>query len=124
RMAQLHDFEQANSVYNGAFSIGGMLSVVPGPCGLYRASSILCDEVRNWYFDIVNEEPDKTGLILANLRIAEDRILSYAPIFKGNGDEKLHFNPLALFYFEAETDPMKFILQRRRWINGSVAGYI
>lgn len=124
RMVQLYDFEMSNAVYNGAFSLGGFLPVIPGPCGLYRASDMLRDKPRDWYFDIVNAEPDKTGLVLGNLRIAEDRILSTSAAWKTEGQKKMSFNPLALFYFEAETELKMFILQRRRWINGSVAGYI
>ena len=123
RMVQLGDFELANCVYNGAFHIGGLLPVIPGPCGLYRASVVLRDEVRDTYFKVVNEEPDKTGLILGNLRIAEDRVLSFYSVTKVK-EKYMAFNPLAVFYFEAETDLQKFMLQRRRWINGSVAGYI
>ena len=124
RNIQLFDFELANAVYNGAFSLGGLLPVIPGPCGLYRAADLLQDRVRDSYFNVVNEEPHKTGLILGNLRIAEDRILSYYSVIKPEERRRMAFNPLAVFYFEAETDLQKFILQRRRWINGSVAGYI
>lgn len=123
RMVQLGDFELANCVYNGAFHIGGLLPVIPGPCGLYRATVVLDDNVRESYFRVVNEDPDKTGLVLGNLRIAEDRVLSFYSVTKVK-DYYMAFNPLAVFYFEAETDIQKFMLQRRRWINGSVAGYI
>ncbi|QKF93524.1 chitin synthase [Fadolivirus algeromassiliense] len=124
RMMQLYDFELANAVYNGAFHLGGLLPVIPGPCGLYRASDLLQNNVRDSYFKVVNEEPSKTGLVLGNLRIAEDRVLSYYSVIKTEERKSMAFNPLAVFYFEAETDLQKFILQRRRWINGSVAGYI
>ena len=124
RMVQLYDFESANAVYNGAFSLGGLLPVLPGPCGLYRASIVSDNKVRNYYFDLVNQDPDKTGMVLGNLKIAEDRVLSYAPVFKSGSGKKIGFNPLAVFYFEAETDLEKLMLQRRRWINGSVCGYI
>ena len=127
RNLQLFDFELANCVYNGAFSldkIGGMLPVVPGPLGLYRARCVLQDNVRDSYFKVVNEEPHKTGLILGNLRIAEDRVLSCYSVTKTEEKTSTSFNPLAVFYFEAETNLEKLVLQRRRWINGSVAGYI
>ena len=124
RNVQLFDFESSNALYNGAFSIVGFLPVVPGPCGLYRANILLKDEVRYWYFDIVNQEPSQTGLVLGNLRIAEDRILSYSVILRGDGNNKMVFVPQSVFYFEAELDLQQFMLQRRRWINGSVAGYI
>ena len=123
RMVQLGDFELANCVYNGAFHMGGLLPVIPGPCGLYRASVVLKNEIRDSYFNVVNEEPDKTGLVLGNLRIAEDRVLSFYSVTKAS-QKYMAFNPLAVFYFEAETDIQRLMLQRRRWINGSVAGYI
>ena len=124
RMVQQFDFETSNVVYVGAFSLGGFLPVVPGPCGMYRASVLLQPAVRDWYFDIVNQEPNKTGLVLGNLRIAEDRILTYSVVLKAQVESYMRFVPLAIFYFEAETDLRQLLLQRRRWINGSVAGYL
>lgn len=122
RMVQLYDFESANAVYNGAFSLGGCLPVIPGPCGLYRSSDILQDKVRDWYFDTINE--DTTDMVIGNLKIAEDRILTYASVLKTEEERYMAFVPLSVFYFEGELDLKKLILQRRRWINGSVAGYI
>lgn len=121
---QSFDFELANAVYNGACALGGFLFVVPGPCGMYKASDLLQNNVRDSYFNVVNEEPDKTGLALGNLKIAEDRILTYYSVMKTSEERHLAFNQQAVFYFEAETDLQKFLFQRRRWINGSVAGYI
>ena len=123
RNVQLFDFESSNALYNGAFSIGGYLPVIPGPCGVYRSRDILVDSVRYWYFDIVNQEPAQTGLILGNLRIAEDRILSYSVVLKTEAERRMSFVPMSVFYFEAELDLERLVLQRRRWINGSVAGY-
>ena len=124
RKVQMYDFELANAVYNGAFSLGGCLPVIPGPCGLYRASDVLQDQVRDWYFGVVSVDPDKTGLILGNLKIAEDRILTYSSVLKTHKERYMAFVSMAVFYFEGELELERFILQRRRWINGSVAGYI
>lgn len=132
RMVQLFDFESSNVLYNGAFSlnlfgikIGGLLPVLPGPCGMHKAKNLLNDTIRNYYFDKVNSDPDETGMIQGNLNIAEDRILTYAAAIKSSiKGAYMEFNPLAVFYFEAETVLRNFMFQRRRWINGSVAGYI
>lgn len=124
RMMQLHDFELANAVYNGAFSLGGMLPVIPGPCGLYRAKDLLVDQIRDAYFDLVNSEPTKTGWVLANLRNAEDRVLSCYSVIKSPTEKFMAFNPLAVFYFEAEIELKKLMFQRRRWICGSALGYV
>lgn len=124
RMVQMFDFESSNTIYNGAFSIGGLLPVIPGPCSMYRASNLLDDNVRNYYFETVNKDPDSTGITLGNLKIAEDRVLTYASVVKSAiKGAYMELNPLALFNFEAETNLKNFLFQRRRWINGSVAGY-
>lgn len=124
RKVQMYDFEMANAVYNGAFSLGGCLPVIPGPCGLYRGSDVLQDKVRDWYFGVVSVDPDKTGLVLGNLKIAEDRILTYSSVLKTQKQRYMAFVSLSVFYFEGELELKRFILQRRRWINGSVAGYL
>ena len=122
RMIQLYDFESSNVLYNGAFSLGGMLPVIPGPCGMYRAEHILVDRVRDAYFDLVNKEPSEKGLILGGLCIAEDRILTYYSVI--NTGKKMAFNPLAVFRFEAEEKLEQLLVQRRRWVDGSLMGYV
>lgn len=125
RLMQLYDFESSNVIYNGAFSLGGFLPVLPGPSGLYRASNLLNNQVRDYYFDSVNRDPDQTNIIQGNCKNAEDRILSYAAVIKSDNPKAfVQFNTSAVFYFEAETHLDSFIFQRRRWINGSVAGYL
>ena len=80
--------------------------------------------VRDYYFNVVNSNPNETVLVLGNLRIAEDRVLSYASIFKAKPyNLRLGYCPKA-FKFEAEVSLKSFISQRRRWINGTFAGYL
>lgn len=125
RDVQLCDFESSNAIYNGAFSIGGLLPVIPGPCGMYRSECLLNDDMRKEYFGVLNDDEKKKKIVIANLAIAEDRWLTYlALIFFPRKGVYMKFNPLAIFYFESESTLEKFFLQRRRWINGSVAGYI
>ena len=111
------------------------IPVLPGPCGLYRSNDILGNKFSkdgnaiNWYFNIVNAVngfPNENGLILGNLSIAEDRVLTYASILQceNNFNPVLAYVPNALFYFEAETSMDKFVYQRRRWIDGTFAGYV
>jgi cellulose synthase/poly-beta-1,6-N-acetylglucosamine synthase-like glycosyltransferase len=69
---------------------------------------------------VVNCDPDQTGILLGNLRIAEDRVLT----LKTEHRRKMGLVPEAIFYFEAELKLKQLVLQRRRWINGSLAGYI
>jgi cellulose synthase/poly-beta-1,6-N-acetylglucosamine synthase-like glycosyltransferase len=57
-------------------------------------------------------------MILGNLRIAEDRVLSYSAVLKAEQPRSMALVPEATFYFEAETELEKLLLQRRRWTNG------
>jgi len=123
RLAQCYDYESSFACFMGAFALFGFLPVVPGPCGLYRASDIL-GPARDWYFEVVNTDPDTSGMVLGNLRIAEDRVLSYSAVLKTTEPRSMALIPEATFYFEAECSFEKFLLQRRRWTNGTVAGYI
>jgi hypothetical protein len=72
----------------------------------------------------VSMNPDETGMILGSLLLAEDRVLSYAAVLKTDKQYHTKYEPNAVFYFEAETDATQLLQQRRRWINGTVAGYI
>jgi chitin synthase len=161
RSMQRFDYEASLASYVGAFSIFGMLPVIPGPCGLYRFSAICNKEKRqhlreqyevlsqdvvsasavaklsdshtdngeyidaiDFYIKTVALNPDETGMLLGSLLLAEDRILSYAAVLKTEKKFHTKYEPNACFYFEAETNPTTLLQQRRRWINGTLAGYL
>jgi hypothetical protein len=63
-------------------------------------------------------------MIEGNLTIAEDRILSLeACIHNNSGNKVTKWALHALFFFEAELKLENFVKQRRRWNNGTAAGY-
>lgn len=98
--------------------------VLPGPCGMYKHSAIY-DEAIPFYCDTLRTDPSNAGALVGSLLLAEDRVLSYAAIMKTpvlNASTALV--PEAVFYFDAETNFVRLLTQRRRWINGTVAGYI
>lgn len=78
----------------------------------------------DFYVKTVSLNPDEAGMLLGSLLLAEDRILSYAAVLKTDKHYHTKYEPNACFYFEAETDPTKLLQQRRRWINGTIAGYL
>lgn len=123
RAAQSYDYEASISSTLGGFAFNGFLPVLPGPCGLYRYNDIKGAPL-DYYFDTVNDDPDTAGIIKGNLLLAEDRVLSLAAVLKTPEPKETTWVPHATFYFEAETETEKFISQRRRWTNGSFAGYI
>ena len=46
------------------------------------SSGTLCGDPVEWYFRQLESDPDELGMLMGNLRIAEDRVLSYAPLLK------------------------------------------
>ena len=40
------------------------------------------------------------------------------------GNWQTHWVPSTVFYFESEGTLREFVLQRRRWLNGTTAGYL
>jgi len=135
RYAQGFDYDASLASYMGAFSLIGMLPVIPGPCGLYRWEDVgfrtqdgdeKSDKMNaiEYYLEAVKKNPDEVDMVSATLMLAEDRILSYAAVFIGKSTACSKYEPRAHFFFEAETDPLILLQQRRRWINGTIAGYI
>lgn len=152
RAVQGFDFESQLVLFNGAHALASFLPVVPGPCGLFRAASLtvaMMAELRGIFASSAEED----GIVVANLKIAEDRVLSYLMLLHrppaGSSRDALRLAllragtpldevtqalnastwgwetdwvPSALFFFEAETTLSEFVLQRRRWINGTNAG--
>ncbi|AYV84345.1 MAG: hypothetical protein Hyperionvirus23_12 [Hyperionvirus sp.] len=123
RGAQRFDYESSLASFVGAFSLFGMLPVIPGPCGLYRYAAIK-KECVSYYINAVAAHPSECGILMANLNLAEDRVLSYAAVLKTGKDAYTAYVPESIFFFAAETSPLQLFQQRRRWINGTIAGYI
>lgn len=148
RSIQGADFDQGLCTFNGLHSRLGFLPVIPGPCGLFRASSVTEDVL-----DSVNEVCAKPNtlddseslsmprialapsmllaalppltVLTANLRLAEDRVISYLIILRSPsvGRTVTSWVPQAEFFFECEETLRELVLQRRRWLNGTFAGY-
>lgn len=78
----------------------------------------------DFYLKTVSLNPDETGMLVGSLLLAEDRVLSYAAVLKTKKHYHTKYESNAVFYFEAETNPTRLLQQRRRWINGTIAGYL
>ena len=80
RACQIFEFEALYGII-GAYLLGGFLPVIPGPCGLYRSKDVLNNNVRDMYFDAVNEKKDSGyALTLGNMQLAEDRYIVFITI--------------------------------------------
>ena len=76
------------------------------------------------FSSIVATKPEDTDLVIENVKLAEDRIPSYAIVTHGKKGAYTTWVDGAVFKFQAETDLRAFVLQRRRWINGAFLCYV
>lgn len=84
-----------------------------------------CKETALEHFDsIVATPPDQTDIVIENVKLAEDRIPSYAIVTHGKKGAYTTWVDGSTFKFQAETNLKSFVLQRRRWINGAFLCYI
>jgi hypothetical protein len=148
RAVQQEDFAGGQNLYRGSHAINGMLSVLPGPCAMFRLVAMRPVALAR-YFAVVEAPPaEDDSIFTANLRIAEDRILSnYAVLYgerppddplqlfvrrrdgkimrrPGTRDCETHYLNDVAFFFESEGDLGDLVKQRRRWLNGTVCGYV
>jgi chitin synthase len=123
RNVQGYDFESGLCVFNGMHALAGFLPVVPGPCGLFRCSA-LTDAIVGRVRAICSSAPERDSLVQGNLKIAEDRILSYLLLLTERHAWQTHWVPTTTFFFESEDTLRELVLQRRRWLNGTTAGYL
>ncbi|AYV77169.1 MAG: glycosyltransferase [Barrevirus sp.] len=82
------------------------------------------ESVLEHFSSLVATPPDETDLVIENVKLAEDRIPSYAVVTHGKKGAYTTWVDGAVFKFQAETDLRSFVLQRRRWINGAFLCYI
>lgn len=126
RSLQAYEYEAGVSTFNGVFSLLGYMPVLPGPCALLKFKTCLEDGGIDEYLDLVNSPPedDASDVELwqrGNENLAEDRILSFTIVFPARikAVRRTEWVPLALFYYDAETEFRTLCPQRRRWINGT-----
>jgi len=77
------------------------------------------------HFDkLVGTGPSETSMTIENVKLAEDRIPSYAVVSHGIKGSYTTWVDGAVFKFQAETSFESFVKQRRRWLNGAMFCYI
>ena len=141
RKIQFTDYEITFAVHTTAFSFIGYLPVLPGPCALFRYSSLIHkhkirdidpleillssspisdqESPMEHFTSLVTIPINTTNIIIENIKLAEDRIPSYSIITHGNKNVYTTCVNGAIFKSQAEINLKTCIFQRRRWINGS-----
>lgn len=148
RKIQQIDYEMTYGIQSAAFACAGYLPVLPGPCVMIRFSEINnCREIRkidplenltdnnhdnsilkesayDHFIYLVETPPNNTDIVIENIKLAEDRILSYSIITHNNKKSYTTWVDGSIFKSQAELNLKSFLFQRRRWINGTFMCYI
>ena len=134
RMLQTFEFEIDHVTFKSLDDALGAMQVIPGPCGLYRFSSLgnLRSGLMHQYFSMLSRKT--RGLIVGNVELVEDRIPGALLSFPLKGSKEPTCKPRtgwartgfaqdAIFYVEAEIPLEMLCKQRRRWLNGTFMTY-
>jgi chitin synthase len=126
---QNFEYKMSNILDKPLESAFGFISVLPGAFSAYRYIALQNDKNGNGplerYFAGETMHGSEAGIFTANMYLAEDRILCFEIVTKRNGKWVLSYVKSASGETDVPDRMAEFILQRRRWLNGSffAAGY-
>ncbi|KAI9694523.1 MAG: Chitin synthase, class 1 [Bathelium mastoideum] len=120
---QNFEYKMSNILDKPLESAFGFISVLPGAFSAYRYVALQNDKSGNGplqkYFLGEKLHGTNAGTFTANMYLAEDRILCWELVSKRNSNWILQYVKSAHGETDVPTEMADFILQRRRWLNGS-----
>ncbi|KAF2753374.1 hypothetical protein EJ05DRAFT_445134 [Pseudovirgaria hyperparasitica] len=120
---QNFEYKMSNILDKPLESAFGFISVLPGAFSAYRYVALQNDKSGNGplekYFAGEKMHGANAGVFTANMYLAEDRILCFELVSKRNCHWILQYVKSATGETDVPTEMADFILQRRRWLNGS-----
>lgn len=121
--AQNFEYKMSNILDKPLESAFGFISVLPGAFSAYRYMALQNDKTGQGplekYFAGEKMHGANAGIFTANMYLAEDRILCFELVSKRNCSWILQYVKSATGETDVPTEMADFILQRRRWLNGS-----
>ncbi|KAK6205333.1 chitin synthase-domain-containing protein [Scheffersomyces amazonensis] len=141
--AQHFEYKISNILDKPLESVFGFISVLPGAFSAYRYEALLNvngkgplekyfkgeflhqstnvdDEEEDDERDIKERNFRESGIFTSNMYLAEDRILCFELVAKRNHNYILRYVNEAKAETDAPENIDEFVLQRRRWLNGSM----
>ncbi|KAK0108309.1 Chitin synthase, class 1 [Cadophora gregata] len=120
---QNFEYKMSNILDKPLESAFGFISVLPGAFSAYRYVALQNDKAGNGplekYFAGEKMHGANAGIFTANMYLAEDRILCFELVSKRNCHWILQYVKSATGETDVPDTMAEFILQRRRWLNGS-----
>jgi chitin synthase len=121
--AQNFEYKMSNILDKPLESAFGFISVLPGAFSAYRFVALQNDKAGQGplekYFAGEKMHGANAGIFTANMYLAEDRILCWELVSKRNCSWILQYVKSATGETDVPEEMADFILQRRRWLNGS-----
>jgi chitin synthase len=121
--AQNFEYKMSNILDKPLESAFGFISVLPGAFSAYRYIALQNDKAGNGplerYFAGEKMHGANAGIFTANMYLAEDRILCFELVSKRNCSWILQYIKGSTGETDVPEEMADFILQRRRWLNGS-----
>ena len=120
---QNFEYKMSNILDKPLESAFGFISVLPGAFSAYRYIALQNDKSGQGplerYFLGETMHGAKAGIFTANMYLAEDRILCFELVSKRNCRWILQYVKSSTGETDVPDAMAEFILQRRRWLNGS-----
>ena len=121
--AQNFEYKMSNILDKPLESAFGFISVLPGAFSAYRYVALQNDKTGHGplekYFAGEKLHGANAGIFTANMYLAEDRILCFELVSKRNCRWILQYVKSSTGETDVPDTMAEFILQRRRWLNGS-----
>ena len=121
--AQNFEYKMSNILDKPFESAFGFISVLPGAFSAYRYIALQNDKTGQGplekYFAGEKLHGANAGIFTANMYLAEDRILCFELVTKRNCRWILQYVKSSTGETDVPDTMPEFILQRRRWLNGS-----
>ena len=121
--AQNFEYKMSNILDKPLESAFGFITVLPGAFSAYRYVALQNDKTGHGplekYFAGEKMHGANAGIFTANMYLAEDRILCFELVNKRNCRWILQYVKSASGETDVPDVMAEFILQRRRWLNGS-----
>lgn len=120
---QNFEYKMSNILDKPLESAFGFISVLPGAFSAYRYIALQNDKTGQGplekYFAGEKMHGANAGIFTANMYLAEDRILCFELVAKRNCRWILQYVKSATGETDVPDQMAEFIMQRRRWLNGS-----
>ncbi|KAL3239340.1 chitin synthase CHS1 [Nakaseomyces bracarensis] len=117
--SQNFEYKMSNILDKTTESNFGFITVLPGAFSAYRLEAVRGLPLQKYFYGESMEHEEKFHFFSSNMYLAEDRILCFEVVMKKDASWILKYCRSSYATTDVPERVPEFILQRRRWLNGS-----